>query len=536
MLRHGRIAVLLLLLLLQNCCADGCPPQCQCFMGSKVMCSEERMFILPVTLSPQVKELIVITSGLTSIPANSFQTSPQLTKLALISNPLRTSSISPLAFNGLTQLRELEISANYRLETLDHAVFQKLGNLTRLYLNNNQLLIVDRDMFNKLVKLEVLELRGNQFIWLPNFIFENLPNLKSLDASMNKITSVEASLLAGLTRLQSLKLAYNQLTTLPSDLFKHAPGLKHLSFQSNGISSLPEGLFKSLTKLEELNLRYNKLTYVPTDTFPSSLKDLNLQGNHLTILSLGNLPLLTDLVLSSNNFTDLPSNFFENATSLERLDLSENQLLSVPANVFSGLSKIVAIHLHKNNLTSLQADLLKDQQEVIERLTLSDNQLKNLPEAFFDPFMTFRMSLRGNPWHCDCNLTYLHAWLQFGSNLVEDLSRTYCKGPATLRGQSLMSVEGDQLVCSYNSNTTNALFDNSVQAPAEEDSSQGQANQCILQQHNGVYSLKCTVTNCSNVKIEAHIYGPDGSVTDYVLDKEWSETSQCVNGTITVNV
>ena len=125
--------------------------------------------------------------------------------------------------------------------------------------------------------------------------------------------------------------------------------------------------------------------------------------------------------------------------------------------------------------------------------------------------------------------------MEFRGYLVEDLSRTYCKGPTALRGQSLVSVESDQLVCSYNSSTTKPVPADSLQPLDKESFPPNQANQCILQENNGVYSVKCTVTKCSSLKIEAHIYGADGSTTDYVLNKEWSESS-CVNGTITLNV
>lgn len=488
------------------------------------------MSAFPQGLSTQIQELIIITSGVASIPSNSFLGSPLLTKLAVISNPLRF--ISPEAFNGLTQLEDLEISGNTRLEAMQLGTLDKLNNLTKLLLNNNHLLILEKGLFDHLPKLETLELRGNTLFWLPSSLFCNLRNLLSLDISMNKIASVEATLLTDLTQLQSLKLGFNQISSLPADMFKYVPGLKELSLQSNNISKLPEGLFTSLEKLQELNLRDNQLTDVSSGTFPSSLKELNLQGNKLASLSLGNLPLLTDLVLSKNRFTDLPNDLLWNTTSLENLDLSENQLSSIPTSIFSGLSKIMSIHLHKNNLTSLEPDVFQDQIE-IERLTLSENRLQNLPHGFFDPFLETKnmMTLRGNPWICDCNFTYLYTWLEFGGYLVEDLERTYCRGPPVLRGQNLMSVERDQLVCSINSTKARSVSADSLQPTDQETFAPNQTNQCFLQKSKGVYSIKCTVTECSNLKIEAHIYGSDGSITDYVLRKDWSESSQCVNGT-----
>ncbi|XP_028831418.1 carboxypeptidase N subunit 2-like [Denticeps clupeoides] len=520
-------AVPLLLFLQLSRHANGCPALCQCFLGSKVVCTEEGMTTLPRNLSSHVRELLVVSSGLRSVAPLAFRGAGQLTKVALISSPL--TAVSPAAFAGLPLLEELDISGHYNLEALEMGTLDQLGNLTSLLLNNNHLSKLESGLFDSLEKLEGLELRGNVLRWLPSVLFQHLHNLRRLDLSMNIISSMDEDLLNNLTSLRSLKLSHNLISVFPPRTFRRASQLKELSLQGNIISELHPGLFTHLTSLEELNLRGNKLMSVRAVVFPPSLRELDLQGNQLVQLALGTLPELTRLVLAQNRLLDLPEDLLKNLTALEHVDLSENRLRSLPGGLFSGLSRILSVHLNLNNLSSLDADLFRD-QESLERLYLSENRLQTIPHGLFEGFHRTQsvMRLRGNPWNCDCGMLYLYGWLESGRTAVEDLSHVSCEGPAALSGQNLVHLERDQLVC------PTSYMGRPSPAPAVPRTSNSTRSRCVLQESGGMLSISCTVPDCSQsqLRLEASVLGQDGRTTSYVLNKG----ADCVNATVTLTV
>ncbi|XP_019474396.1 platelet glycoprotein Ib alpha chain-like, partial [Meleagris gallopavo] len=55
--------------------------------------------------------------------------------------------------------------------------------------------------------------------------------------------------------------------------------------------------------------------------------------------------------------------------------------------------------------------------------------------------------LSGNPWRCDCNLCYLHSWIQGNSEKVKLSSQVSCKTPPHLAGQAVISLRENQLIC-----------------------------------------------------------------------------------------
>lgn len=487
-----------------------CPYKCQCFTPVQVLCSDEQMAYVPSDMSKQVKDFTIMTSSLAYLFPHTLAESPQLTKLVFLNNILR--SIHAQAFVNLTELQELEISGNQWLNCLFPGTFSKQGNLTKLVLNFNKFQTVPPGLFHSLKQLETLQMKGNFISNLPTFVFLNLHNLRILDLSQNKLEEVKRETFTGLTRLEILKMNNNLVSNLTHDMFHNISQLTELHLEWNKISQLDDDIFSVLTKLKVLNLRGNLLTTFSDKVFgfeASNLRELNLKGNRLTELSsLSHLTSLSDLILSSNQLSNLPEDIFRNVTLLENLDLSENLLTFLPESIFSALFGIKAIHLHKNNISKVDAKLFED-QNLMQQLYLSDNQLETLPLGLFGPFaIQHTVRLHGNPWKCDCRMWYLHDWVLRNSQVIEMLDRVLCKSPDFLRSQPIVSIDKDQLVCPVSRGEMSDL------------------SSCSLQASSDTMIINCKVDKCSPLTVKVQFEGVEGSIKEYILKNE-PEPSLC---------
>ncbi|XP_029309264.1 carboxypeptidase N subunit 2 [Cottoperca gobio] len=502
----------LVLLLCHKVNTQTCPYNCQCFTSVQILCADERITFLPTNISREVKDFIVIRSAVSYLYPHTLEKSPQITKLIFISNVLR--SIHSQAFENLTELQELEISGNPWLEHLYLGTFSKQGNLTKLLLNFNMFKTVLPGMFDSLKELETLQMKGNLISDLPAFLLLNLHNLRVLDLSQNKLEDVKRETFSGPAGLEILKMNNNLISNLTSDTFHNISQLIELHLEGNKISELVEHIFCVLTNLKVLNLRGNLLTTFSDEVFGfdvSNLKELNLKGNRLTELSsLSSLTSLTDIILSSNQLSDLPEGIFRNVTALENVDLSENQLTVLPEKIFNDLSSIKAIHLNKNNLSKVDAKLFED-QPLIQQLYLSDNQLETLPLGLLDPFIIqHTVRLHGNPWKCDCHMLYLHDWVLRNGRDVEMLDRMLCASPGFLRRRAVMSINKDQLAC------------------PESDDDMPDLRGCSLQASGDTVIINCKVDAFSPLTVKVQFHEADGSITEHILKNE----PQCSNETM----
>ncbi|KAM8849589.1 uncharacterized protein AB9W97_021240 isoform 1-T2 [Spinachia spinachia] len=483
-----------------------CPLNCQCFTV-QILCSDARMTSLPRNVSRQVKDFVVIESDISYLFSRTLEDSPQLTKLVFLSNALQ--SIHTQAFEHLTELQELEISGNPLLKHLYLGTFSKQRNLTKLMLNFNRFKTVLPGMFDSLKQLETLQMKGNVISDLPMFLFRNLRNLRVLDLSQNMLEDVKREHFSGLSRLEILRMNSNLISNLTSDFFHNMSELMELHFEGNRISELADNIFFVLTKLKVLNLRGNRLTAFSDSVFgfeETNLKELNLKGNRLTELSsLSSLTSLSDLILSSNQLSELPEDIFRNVTALENLDLSENQLTLLPEMIFHNLCGIKSIHLHRNNLSKVASKLFQDQY-FLQQLYLSDNQLETLPLSLLDPFvMQHTVRLHGNPWKCDCHMSYLHDWLLTNGRNVEMLDRMLCVSPVHLRRRAVVSVHKDQLVC-----------------PVSEDA-MADLRGCSIQAAGDTVTISCKVDSCSPLTVKVKFQEEDGSIKEHF----WKNEPQC---------
>lgn len=529
--KHFHLTIFILLQLCFQGCS--CPTRCVCFTPTRVFCSDEDVTLMPRNLSINVKELIIMTTGITQLQPSAFPEGSKLLKLVFLNNLLQ--NISRMTFNKLLALQELEISGNHRLEMLYMGTLSGLVNLTTLVLNFNNFKVLQFQPFHTLRKLETLELKGNILEDLTDDLFEELGRLRLLDLSLNKISKVRRELFGNLSQLRTLKLDYNRIDMLSNDTFDGVPRLRELNLQGNKIARLPQALFTRLIELEKLNLRGNLIEDLAAASFPPSLVELNLVKNRLAQLppaSFQGLSHLTCLLLSKNQLSVLQEDLLRNLTALQHLDLSDNLIESLPETTFEGLSELEVLHLENNNISRLHSGLFKD-QEYLQQLYLSNNTLENIPATLFDSFLDHGLiRLHNNPWTCDCHLLYLHDWLVYGGGVNQLISGMYCRGPSSLRGLELASLKREQLVCEMEKSTSFLGPQQAVQpVPLPPEFSTTTTTGCVVQEANGTISVKCLTHKCPQLKVLTW-YPLNGSPKQTITEHRFLNGAQCLNSTI----
>ncbi|KAG8008273.1 Leucine-rich repeat transmembrane protein FLRT1 [Nibea albiflora] len=83
----------------------------------------------------------------------------------------------------------------------------------------------------------------------------------------------------------------------------------------------------------------------------------------------------------------------------------------------------------------------------LQRLDLSGNNLTTLPRGLFKDLESLgQLLVRGNPWHCGCNLRWLYDWLHARGNSITVRGLT-CHGPDRVRDMALTDLTTEMEEC-----------------------------------------------------------------------------------------
>ena len=88
-----------------------------------------------------------------------------------------------------------------------------------IYLHDNQIVIIQDDIFVDNVNCVKLRLDHNNLVTIKQSMLTGLVSLKWLDLSKNHLKYIEPLAFTELTDLKGVYLSYNQLTTLREDIF-----------------------------------------------------------------------------------------------------------------------------------------------------------------------------------------------------------------------------------------------------------------------------------------------------------------------------
>lgn len=211
-------------------------------------------------------------------------------------------------------LETLNLGFN-EIHSLDRYLFQYTPNLTRLYLNNNPIEILDH--------VTVLAL-------------SSATNLEVLDLSKIDIDNIPLDAFRGLTKLQQIDLSNNRFVTVPESLSLVGETLKYLTFNNNPIVELNDDSFIGLSNLLELEVGENDyLDEVKRSTFTplKSLRVLHLCHNrnlryisHNAFRGLKDKWTLKEVYLDDNDLSELSPDLMP-WNKLETLGMTGNNWL-----------------------------------------------------------------------------------------------------------------------------------------------------------------------------------------------------------------
>lgn len=242
--------------------------------------------------------------------------------------------------------------------------------------------------FLEATTLKYLDMEKNFLDELPSN-FDSLNNLKHLKLNSNQLNSLPSSFV-NLKNLETLNLSSNYFNSYP-DPISELVNLKDLDLSYNDLQFLPKSI-KNLKKLAKLNLCTNKLSKKLPDFFNelSSLKRLDIRYNYITNVDvLGSLPNL-EAVYASKNYI---SGFFDKMESFRVLQFDRNPITNLEFK--NNLIKLTSLNLSKAKLTIIQPEFITKIVH-LEKLILDKNHLVNLPENLGSLTKLIHLSIFGN--------------------------------------------------------------------------------------------------------------------------------------------
>lgn len=252
-------------------------------------------------------------------------------------------------YKGLKNLTILNLSNN-KLKLLNGSGMNLLNSLKYLYLKNNQIKYIEKNLFPK--TLIEIDLSNNKIDKMVDV--HDLFSLKLLDLNSNKLDTLCNSCLP--KSLVKLYLNNNMLKSIPNELHD----LEELHVSNNSIEKLPDKAFYGLDSLFYLDLSHNKISEMNSFNFIeiNNLKHLNLENNRIkSIQKLFNYynfaPKLKTLNLKSNLLENLDPYGFQYLSSLKYLCLANNSIKQIK-NSLDYLRNLITLDLSANNLSNIE--------------------------------------------------------------------------------------------------------------------------------------------------------------------------------------
>jgi len=371
------------------------------------------------------------------LPSSTFHLlkNSSIQRLFLRNNKIR--EIPSNIFTDLPHIQTLDLSGSGIL-TISDTAFHGLESLRFLFLNDNQLTTVPRNLPKS---LQSLYLNGNQITALENDVFQNMSSLQNLYLGNNRIHTLHENAFGGLINLKKLHLVQNIIATLPGKVFQSLVHLESLELNKNSLTTIPDepDVLSSMVSLQNLNLADNQLRTMPLEIFENlkSLLYLHLRGNNLGVLLA----------------RDETGMLFSGLSKLLILDLNSNSISMIYDNGFRDLVKMNELHL-KGNVISGWGPHLFSHTLALSNLDMSNNRIAMVKHANVRNLNTLqKFYLSGNPFACTCDLRWFRDWINQTSVKIENVTSYKCNSPKEWSGKQLLQFDRTKINCLWYTKT-----------------------------------------------------------------------------------
>uniref|UniRef100_A0A667WPX9 Leucine rich repeats and transmembrane domains 1 n=1 Tax=Myripristis murdjan TaxID=586833 RepID=A0A667WPX9_9TELE len=174
------------------------------------------------------------------------------------------------------------------------------------------------------------------------------------------------------------------------------------------------------------------------DTQELYLQDNRIRG--LGSMAFREIPLVRILDLSNNSITSISASALLGLRTLQRLNLANNALRELDKRLLGPIRSLSHLDLSHNSLWGLPG-AMADSLRNLSHLGLAHNRLTRLDRSLLEALGRLdSLTLRGNPWRCDCQLIGLKLWLEtylFKGGVVDEV---LCSQPEEMRDRDLQKV------------------------------------------------------------------------------------------------
>lgn len=190
---------------------NSCPSACTCkWKGGKqtVECTDRSLITIPEGVDSETQVLDLSGNNLQILPRETFVRAGLLNLQRVFLRNCRIGQIDDLAFRGLTNLIELDLSHNL-LTAVPSGTFQDMPFLRDLILSSNPIQKIDSRAFQTVPGLVKLDLSNCELQTIAPKAFEGIELLESLKLNGNRLSELRPRTVETLNRLHGVELHDN---------------------------------------------------------------------------------------------------------------------------------------------------------------------------------------------------------------------------------------------------------------------------------------------------------------------------------------